>query len=119
MSGPGYANQALTVPDPRRDIRVPLSQSVFNSLRKSSDGMTRLIPSLVVVVVGYALAFYLLALCLKSMPVGFVYSIWAGLGVVGVALVGYLMFDESMTVTKTAGIGLIIGGVVLVHAGTG
>ncbi len=53
------------------------------------------------------------------MPVGFVYAIWAALGVVGVALVGYGLFGEPMTVTKGAGIGLVVGGVVLIRAGTG
>lgn len=94
------------------------SEVLGTSALKASDGMTRLIPSLIVVT-GYALAFYLLALCLKTMPVGFVYAIWAGLGVVGVALVGYLVFGETMTIAKTAGIALIVGGVALVHAGTG
>lgn len=93
------------------------SEVIGTSALKASEGMTRLIPSLIVVA-GYALAFYLLALCLKSMPVGFVYAIWAGLGVVGVALVGYLAFGETMTLAKTAGISLVVVGVALVHAGT-
>lgn len=105
---PPYALLALAI----------VSEVLATSALKASDGMTRLIPSLIVIG-GYGLAFYLLALCLKTMPVGFVYAIWAALGVVGVALVGYVLFDEPMTVTKGAGIGLIVGGVVLIHAGTG
>lgn len=95
-----------------------VSEVLGTTALKASEGMTRVIPS-VIVVAGYALAFYLLALCLKTMPVGSVYATWAALGVVGVALVGYLVFGESMTLAKTAGIGLIVGGVALVHAGTG
>ncbi len=95
-----------------------VSEILGTSALKASDGMTRLVPAMIVVG-GYALAFYLLALTLKTLPVGFVYAIWAGLGVVGVALVGVTVFGEAMTVTKTAGMALIVAGVVLVHVGTG
>ncbi len=94
-----------------------VSEILGTSALKASDGMTRLVPA-VIVVGGYALAFYLLALTLKTLPVGFVYAIWAGLGVVGVAIVGVLVFGEQMTVAKAAGIALIVGGVALVHLGT-
>ncbi len=83
---------------------------------KASDGMTRLWPSLVVVA-GYGLAFLLLGHALRTLPVGLVYAIWAGLGVVGVALIGALLFGESFGATKTAGIALILLGVVLVKTG--
>lgn len=72
-----------------------------------------------IVVGGYALAFYLLALTLKTLPVGFVYAIWAGLGVVGVALVGMLVFGDQMTLAKTAGMVLTVTGVALMHLGAG
>ncbi|MEX0607246.1 MAG: multidrug efflux SMR transporter [Halofilum sp. (in: g-proteobacteria)] len=94
-----------------------VSEILGTSALKASDGMTRLVPALIVVG-GYALAFYLLALTLKTLPVGFVYAIWAGLGVVGVAIVGVLVFGEQMTVAKAAGMALIVGGVALVHLGT-
>lgn len=94
-----------------------VSEIFGTSALKASDGMTRLTPA-VIVVAGYALAFYLLAHSLRTLPVGFVYAIWAGLGIVGVALVGVLVFGETMTLSKVAGLALIIAGVVLVHLGT-
>jgi small multidrug resistance pump len=93
-----------------------LCEVVATSALKASDGMTRLLPA-VLVVAGYAIAFYLLALSLKTLPVGFVYAIWAGLGVVGVALTGAVMFGESFTAIKVAGIAMIVAGVVLVNGG--
>jgi len=84
---------------------------------KASDGMTRLIPSLIVVG-GYAIAFWLMALTLRTMPVGFVYGIWAGLGVIGVAIVGALFFGEALGAIKVAGFILIVTGVILIKVGS-
>jgi small multidrug resistance pump len=86
------------------------------SALKLSDGMTRLAPG-AVVVAGYAGAFYLLALSLKTLPVGFVYAVWSGLGIVGVAIVGFALFGESVSTVKVAGFALIIAGVALVKGG--
>jgi small multidrug resistance pump len=83
---------------------------------KASDGMTRLTPALVVVA-GYAGAFYLLALSLKSLPVGFVYAMWSGFGIIGVAIVGAAVFGESVSAAKILGFVLIIAGVALVKGG--
>lgn len=94
------------------------SEIVATSALKASDGMTRLGPGLLVVA-GYALAFYLLALTLRTMPVGFVYAVWAGLGVVGVALVGAVMFGEAINATKIVGIACVVVGVVLLKTGSG
>ena len=88
------------------------SEVLATSALKASDGMTRLSPALLVVA-GYALAFYLLALTLRTMPVGFVYGVWAGLGVVGAAVVGIVVFGETATLTKFIGIALIVGGVIV------
>ncbi|MDZ7749488.1 MAG: multidrug efflux SMR transporter [Halofilum sp. (in: g-proteobacteria)] len=94
------------------------SEVVATSALKASDGMTRLVPGLLVVG-GYALAFYLLALTLRTMPVGFVYAVWAGLGVVGVAIVGAVMFGEAINAAKLAGIACVVVGVILLKTGSG
>jgi small multidrug resistance pump len=93
------------------------SEVIATSALKASDGMTRLVPG-VVVVAGYALAFYLLALTLRTMPVGFVYGVWSGLGVVGVALVGIALFDEAFNGVKLAGVVLVVAGVILLEHGS-
>ncbi|WP_070988176.1 DMT family transporter [Halofilum ochraceum] len=94
-----------------------LSEVVATSALKASDGMTRLAPGLVVVG-GYAIAFWLLALTLRTLPVGFVYGVWAGLGVIGVAIVGALFFGETLGAIKIIGFVLIVTGVILIKAGS-
>jgi small multidrug resistance pump len=81
---------------------------------KASEGFTRLGPS-IVVVLGYAGAFYLLALCIRYLPLGVAYAIWSGLGTVGAALIGMLVWQEVLTIPRIVGIGLIIAGVVLLN----
>jgi multidrug transporter EmrE-like cation transporter len=93
-----------------------VSEVIATSALKASYGMSRLGPA-AIVVIGYAIAFYLLALSLKSLPVGFVYAIWAGLGIIGVALIGAALFGESFTTVKAVGIAMIVAGVALVKLG--
>ena len=95
-----------------------VSEVIGTSFLKLSAGFTKLIPSLVVVVC-YALAFYLLAFSLKSLKVGIAYAIWAGLGVALLAIIGRLFFHETINSTAALGIVLIIAGVVLVSLNQG
>ena len=95
-----------------------LSEVIGTSFLKLSAGFTKLWPS-VVVVVCYALAFYLLALSLKTMKVGIAYAIWAGLGVALLAIIGRLFFHETMNGTAIFGVILIIAGVILVSLNQG
>jgi small multidrug resistance pump len=87
---------------------------IATSALKASDGFTRLLPSLVVVV-GYAAAFYLLSLTLRTMPVGVVYAVWSGVGVVLITLVGWLWFKQALDLPAFIGIGLISSGVVVLN----
>ena len=64
-----------------------VAEVIATSALKASLGFTRPLPS-IIVVVGYGLAFYLLSLVLRTLPVGVAYAIWAGLGIVLVTLVG-------------------------------
>ncbi|MFF5722020.1 DMT family transporter [[Kitasatospora] papulosa] len=83
---------------------------------KYSEGFTRLWPSLVTVV-GYMLAFALLAQTLKTLSIGTAYAIWAGAGTAAVAAIGILWMGESAGLAKLAGIALIIAGVVVLNLG--
>ena len=83
---------------------------------KYSEGFTRLWPSLITVV-GYALAFALLAQTLKTLSIGTAYAIWAGVGTAAVAAIGVLWMGESAGPAKLAGIALIVAGVVVLNLG--
>lgn len=92
-----------------------VSEVIGTSALKLSDGFSKPLPS-VVVVVGYGLAFWLIAKSLREIPIGTVYAIWSGLGTVGIVLVGVLVFEESLTFPRIAGITLIVAGVVMLNA---
>ena len=66
-------------------------ESLWAIALKRSEGFTRLVPS-VVVVVGYCCAFYLMGHVLKTLPLGFTYAIWSGVGTASAALIGWLYF---------------------------
>ncbi|MBZ9559203.1 MULTISPECIES: SMR family transporter [Modicisalibacter] len=91
-----------------------VAEVIGTSALKASQQFTRLWPS-VGVVVGYALAFYLLTLVLRTLPVGIAYAIWAGLGIVLVTLIGVVWFGESLDLPAVLGIAMIIGGVVVIQ----
>ncbi|MFG2587150.1 DMT family transporter [Streptomyces sp. NPDC048438] len=83
---------------------------------KYSEGFTRLWPSLITVV-GYVLAFALLAQTLKTLSIGTAYAIWAGAGTAAVAAIGILWMGESAGLVKLAGIALVVAGVVVLNLG--
>jgi len=72
----------------------------------------------IVVAAGYGAAFWMLSLALAAkVPLGIAYAIWAGVGVVLVAIVSWLAFKESLTLLQILGMGLVIGGVALLELG--
>ena len=90
------------------------SEIVATTSLKLSDGFTRPIPS-VVVVLGYAISFYALSVTLRSLPLGLVYAVWSGVGTAAIVVIGFFVFREVLDAVKVAGIGLIIVGVVMLN----
>jgi small multidrug resistance pump len=80
---------------------------------RASASFTNLYPSLIVVF-GYALAFYFLSLTLDKIPVGIAYAIWSGVGIVLIAIAGVILFEQTMDFPAVTGMALIIGGIVLI-----
>ncbi|CAE6505696.1 multidrug resistance protein; DLP12 prophage [Nitrosomonas nitrosa] len=91
-----------------------VSEVIATSSLKAAEGFTRFWPSLVVMV-GYLLAFYFLSLTLKTIPVGVAYAIWSGVGVVLIALAGWLFLDQSLDMPAIIGLSLIVTGVVVIN----
>lgn len=90
------------------------AEVVGTSALKASEEFTKLWPSLVVVL-GYGLAFYLLSLVLKTIPIGVAYAVWSGVGIVLIAIVGALFFKQIPDTPAIIGMGLIISGVVVMN----
>ncbi|MGN6317783.1 DMT family transporter [Trinickia sp.] len=108
MRGTGYIWLAVAI----------VAEVIGTSALRASDGFTRLAPSLVVVA-GYGLAFYCLSMTLKTMPVGIVYAIWSGVGIVLITLVAMVLYRQVPDLAAVAGLSLIVAGVVVLNLFSG
>ena len=91
-----------------------MAEVIATNALKASNEFTNLVPSLIVVA-GYGIAFYCLTLTLRTIPVGVAYAIWAGVGIVLVALVAAVMFKQIPDMPAIIGMVLIVVGVVVIH----
>ena len=85
---------------------------------KYTDGFTRLTPSLLTVA-AMAISFWLLSMAMRTIPVGTAYAVWTGIGVVGVAIMGMILFGESRDVFRIISLVLIISGIIGLKLGHG
>lgn len=81
---------------------------------QASQQFTRLGPT-ALAIGSYAVAFFFLGLALKFMPVGIVYAIWSGVGIVLIATMGYLIFGQKLDFPALLGIGLIVAGLLVIN----
>lgn len=86
------------------------------SLLKSTEGFTRLWPS-VLCVSSYGAAFALLSQVVKSVPVGTAYALWSGLGTVAIVAIGAIFLGDEINLTKVLGVALVVAGVAFLNAG--
>jgi small multidrug resistance pump len=91
-----------------------VAEVVATSSLKASDGFRRLWPS-VLVVIGYSLSFYLMSLTLRQLPVGLVYAIWSGVGVMLITLIAWIIYKQSLDLAAIIGMALIVAGVVVMN----
>ncbi|MBT0007540.1 SMR family transporter [Vibrio alginolyticus] len=91
-----------------------IAEVIGTSALKASEGFTQTLPS-IVAIIGYGVAFYFLSLVLKAIPVGVAYAIWSGLGVVLVAIVGTVVFNQKLDLAAIIGMLLIIAGVFVMN----
>lgn len=91
-----------------------VAEVIATSALKASEGFSRLWPSLIVVA-GYGVAFYCLALVLRTVPVGVAYAVWSGAGVALIALIGWLVLKQPLDMAAIVGIGLIVAGVLVIQ----
>tara|TARA_Y100001968_G_scaffold76895_1_gene68315 strand:- start:388 stop:759 length:372 start_codon:yes stop_codon:yes gene_type:complete len=90
------------------------SEVMATASLKSTEGFTKLWPS-VLVLVGYSAAFYFLSLTLDSIPIGVAYAIWSGVGVAAITLISIVFLDQKIDTAGFIGIGLIVAGVIVLR----
>ncbi len=92
-----------------------IGEVIGTSALKASDGFTKIVPS-IIVVAGYAIAFFFLSLTLKeNVNIGIVYAIWSGIGVSLISIIGYLYYKQALDTPAILGIALIIIGVMIIN----
>jgi small multidrug resistance pump len=98
-------------------LSIAIAAEILGTLSlKASDGLSKLWPSLGVLI-GYALAFSLMAISLKKLDVGITYAIWSGVGIIGAAIGGVIFFDQHLSRITIIGMAIIIVGVVVMNLG--
>lgn len=90
------------------------AETIATSALQASQQFSRPLPS-ILVVVGYALAFWFLSLTLKSVPVGVAYAIWSGLGVCFIAVIGWVAFGQRLDLPAVFGLSLILAGILVIQ----
>ena len=95
-------------------IVAVLFETIGTTALQASQQFSKLGPS-IVVVVAYAISFFLLSVTLKFMPVGVVYALWSGMGIVFIAIIGLLVFGQKLDFAAVAGLAMIVGGIIVIH----
>ncbi|UWR28008.1 QacE family quaternary ammonium compound efflux SMR transporter [Sulfitobacter sp. S223] len=91
-----------------------MAETIGTTALQASQQFTRVGPS-VLVVLAYAVSFYLLSITLRTMPVGVVYALWSGLGIVLIATIGWMVFGQKLDLPAVLGMVMIIGGIAVIH----
>lgn len=91
-----------------------VAEVIATSALKASEGFTRVGP-VALVVVGYGVAFYMLSLTLRTIPVGVAYAMWSGLGIVLISITARLLFGQKLDAPALIGMALIIAGVLVMN----
>ena len=91
-----------------------IAEVIGTTALKAVDGFSRPWP-LLAVVIGYGIAFWMLSLVMKSLPVGVTYAIWSGLGIVLISLAGWLVYGQKLDAAALAGMALIVAGVLVIQ----
>ena len=107
--GQGQARQVQEIA--AADIALEVAGT---TMLQASQQFTRVWPTAGMAVC-YGLAFYLLTIALKQMPVGLAYAIWSGLGVVLISIIGLFLFKQKLDVPAIVGLVMIVGGVVVIN----
>ncbi|AEB56718.1 DMT family transporter [Pseudomonas sp. NY15364] len=101
---PGYLYLAIAI----------AAEVIATTSMKAIDGFNKPLP-LLLVIGGYAIAFWMLILVVRTIPVGIAYAIWAGLGIVLVSIAAMFIYQQKLDLPAVLGMGLIVSGVVVIQ----
>lgn len=101
---PGYLYLAVAI----------AAEVIATTSMKAIDGFNKPLP-LLLVIGGYAIAFWMLILVVRTIPVGIAYAIWAGLGIVLVSIAALVLYQQKLDLPAILGMGLIVSGVVVIQ----
>lgn len=90
------------------------AEVIATTSMKAVDGLNKPLP-LLLVIIGYSIAFWMLILVVRTIPVGIAYAIWAGLGIVLVSIAAMFFYDQKPDLPAVLGMGLIVSGVVVIQ----
>ena len=91
-----------------------VAEVIATTALKSSEGFSRPLPS-IIVVVGYLIAFYFLSLTLKTIPVGVAYAVWSGVGLMLIALVSWWLYGQKLDLATITGMCMIMAGILVIN----
>ncbi|MEM7543307.1 MAG: multidrug efflux SMR transporter [Pseudomonadota bacterium] len=91
-----------------------IAEVIGTTALKASAQFTKLVPS-TIVVIGYAVSFYLLTLVLRTIPLGVTYAIWSGIGIVLIVIAGAVFYEQIPDLPALIGIGFIIAGTIIIN----
>ena len=89
-------------------------ETIGTAALQASQQFTKPIPS-IIVVIGYGLAFYMMALTLKFLPVGITYAVWSGLGIISISVIAYFAFGQKLDLPAILGMSLIVVGILIIN----
>ena len=90
------------------------AEVIATTSMKAIDGFNKPLP-LILVIGGYVIAFWMLTLVVRSIPVGIAYAIWAGLGIVLVSIAALVLYQQKLDAPAMLGMGMIVSGVVVIQ----
>lgn len=101
---PGYLYLAIAI----------LAEVIATTSMKAVQGLAKPLP-LFLVICGYAVAFWMLILVVRTIPVGIAYAIWAGMGIVLVSIAALVIYGQKLDLPAVLGMALIVSGVLVIH----
>ena len=105
----------MSLPTPYLYLAAAIVLEVIGtSFLKATDGFRNMWPT-VIVAASYIGTFYFMSLAIKTIPVGIAYAVWSGIGIVLIALIGWLVLKQALDLPAIVGMAMIVGGVVVIN----